>query len=172
MRETRVQSLGREDLLEKEMATHSIILAWKIPWTEKPGRLQSMGLQRVIHDWETSLSLFTFIFWLLSSTQTEMKNWQEEKGDWRYILLHKRENKESTAFTEQKDMLPYHVEKCQCRNKGANNYVVFIWGSSLLILSGVQHARTSHEHKDYSEMFRWKEIPDLRESISSSVIKI
>ena len=50
MRETRVQSLGREDPLEKEMATHSISLAWKIPWTEKRGRLQSMGLQRVGHD--------------------------------------------------------------------------------------------------------------------------
>ena len=45
MRETQVQSLGHEDHLEKEMATHSSILAWKIPWTEKPGRLQSMGLQ-------------------------------------------------------------------------------------------------------------------------------
>ena len=43
MRETRVQSLGREDLLEKEMATHSSILAWKIPWMEEPGRLQSRG---------------------------------------------------------------------------------------------------------------------------------
>ena len=50
MRETRIQSLGREDLLEKEMATHSSILAWKIPWTEEPGRLQSMGSQRVGHD--------------------------------------------------------------------------------------------------------------------------
>ena len=48
--ETRVQSLGREDLLEKEMATHSSILAWKIPRTEDPGRLQSMGLQKVGHD--------------------------------------------------------------------------------------------------------------------------
>ena len=45
MQETWVQSLGREDLLEKEMATHSSIIAWKIPWTEKPGRLQSMGSQ-------------------------------------------------------------------------------------------------------------------------------
>ena len=45
MRETWVQSLGREDLLEKKMATYSSILAWKIPWTEKPGRLQSMGSQ-------------------------------------------------------------------------------------------------------------------------------
>ena len=50
MRETRVQSLGREYLLEKEMATHSSILAWKIPWTEEPGRLQFMGSQRVRHD--------------------------------------------------------------------------------------------------------------------------
>ena len=50
MWETRVQSLGREDLLEKEMATHSSILAWKIPWTEEPGRLQLMGLQGVGHD--------------------------------------------------------------------------------------------------------------------------
>ena len=45
MRETRVHSLGWEDLLEKDMATHSSILAWKIPWTEEPIRLQSMGLQ-------------------------------------------------------------------------------------------------------------------------------
>ena len=50
MRETWVPSLGREDLLEKEMAIHSSTIAWKIPWTEEPGRLQSMGLQRVGHD--------------------------------------------------------------------------------------------------------------------------
>ena len=50
MWETRVQSLGQEDLLEKEMATHSSILAWKIPWMEEPSRLQSMGSQRVGHD--------------------------------------------------------------------------------------------------------------------------
>ena len=50
MQETWVRSLGREDPLEKEMATHSSTLAWKIPWMEEPGRLQSMGLQRVGHD--------------------------------------------------------------------------------------------------------------------------
>ena len=48
-----VQSLGREDLLEKEMATHSSILAWEIPWTEEPGGLQSMGSQRIGYDWVT-----------------------------------------------------------------------------------------------------------------------
>ena len=55
MQETWVRSLGREHLLEEEMATYSSTLAWKIPWTEEPGRLQSMGLQRVGHDWATSL---------------------------------------------------------------------------------------------------------------------
>ena len=50
MRETWVQSLGWEDPLEKEMATHSSTLAWKIPWTEEPGRLQSMGSHRVGHN--------------------------------------------------------------------------------------------------------------------------
>ena len=50
MWETRVQSLGLEDPLEKGMATHSSILAWRIPWTEKPGGLWSMGSQRVRHD--------------------------------------------------------------------------------------------------------------------------
>ena len=49
MQETQVRSLGREVPLEKEMATYSGILAWKIPWAEEPGRLQSMGLQRVGH---------------------------------------------------------------------------------------------------------------------------
>ena len=57
MRETRVRSLGREDPLEKEMATHSNILAWRIPWMEEPGGLQFMGSQRVGHNWVTSLSL-------------------------------------------------------------------------------------------------------------------
>ena len=59
MRETLVWSLGLEDPLEKEVATHSSILAWRIPWREEPGRLQSMGSQRVGHDWATSLTFFT-----------------------------------------------------------------------------------------------------------------
>ena len=57
MQETWVRSLGQEDPLDKEMATHSNILAWRIPWRKEPGRLQSMGSQRVGHDWATSLSL-------------------------------------------------------------------------------------------------------------------
>ena len=58
MQETWVRSLGQEDPLEKEMATHSSILAWKIPWTEEPGGLRSTGSQRV---GRTRLSDFTFI---------------------------------------------------------------------------------------------------------------
>ena len=64
MWETRVQSLGREDPLEKEVATHSSIPAWRIPWMEEPGGLQSTGPQRVGHDWATSLFI-QFIRWLI-----------------------------------------------------------------------------------------------------------
>ena len=53
MQEIHVWSLGREDALERGIATHSRILAWRIPWTDKPGGLQSMGSQRVRHDWDT-----------------------------------------------------------------------------------------------------------------------
>ena len=57
MRETQVQSLRWEDLLQKEMATHCSIPAWKIPWTEEPSRLQPMGLQRVGHDFTFTLGI-------------------------------------------------------------------------------------------------------------------
>ena len=58
MQDTQVQSLGWEDLLEEEMATHSSTLAWRIPWTEEPGRLQSMGVEKS----QTRLSDLTFTF--------------------------------------------------------------------------------------------------------------
>ena len=54
MQETQVHSLGQEDPLEKRIATHSSVLAWRTPWTEEPGELQSMGLQRVRHDRATN----------------------------------------------------------------------------------------------------------------------
>ena len=60
MQETQVWSLGQEDLLAKEMATHSSTLAWKIPWMEEPGRLYSMQLQRVGHNWVTHLLTFVY----------------------------------------------------------------------------------------------------------------
>ena len=90
MRETRVWFLGREDPLEKEMAIHSSTLAWKIPWMEEPGRLQSMGSQRVGHDWATSFSHgYLGLPWWLSSKKIcllmqEMWVWslvQEDPGE-------------------------------------------------------------------------------------------
>ena len=67
MRETQVPSLGWEDPLEKEMAIHSSTIAWKIPWTKDPGRLQSMGSQRVRHDWATGLYVPIDIFLIVWS---------------------------------------------------------------------------------------------------------
>ena len=69
LRETWVWSPGGEDPLEKEMATHSSIFAWKIPWMEEPDRLQSVGSQRVGHDWATSLS-FHFSLFLIRKNQS------------------------------------------------------------------------------------------------------
>ena len=69
MWETGVQSLGQEDTLEKEMATHSSTLAWKIPWMEEPERLQSMVSQRVRHNWATSLSFSFFLSYKLKYQQ-------------------------------------------------------------------------------------------------------
>ena len=77
IQETWVWSLGREDPLEKEMATHSSILAWKVPWTEEPGGPQSTGLQRVRRDWATENNIYimyiykhTHISQLLSPDQS------------------------------------------------------------------------------------------------------
>ena len=64
MQETEIQLLGLEDPLEEGMATHSSILAWKIPWTEEPGGLQSMGSQRAGHDWATKQLLEIGAGWL------------------------------------------------------------------------------------------------------------
>ena len=81
MRETWVQSLGWEDPLEKEMAPHSTTLAWKIPWMEEPGRLQSVESQRVGHDWATSLSLYTH-----KSRMSFNKSTKERKGTGEYSV--------------------------------------------------------------------------------------
>ena len=77
MQEMQVWSLGREDLLEKEMATHSSVLAWRIPWTEEPGRLQSIGLQRVGHNWATN----TFHFWSLLTKYQQLLSYFNSNCD-------------------------------------------------------------------------------------------
>ena len=86
MRETRVQSLGWEDALEKGMATYSSILAWKIPRTEEPGRLQSMESQRVGHNSETSLS---FTLKDLKKKIEMMKNMQHRQyKSWKALTIY------------------------------------------------------------------------------------
>ena len=78
MWEIRVRSLGQEDPLEKELATHSSILAWKIPWTEEPGRLQSMWLQRVRHDWATNThTWYSSILTNTIITKVDLVTWLE-----------------------------------------------------------------------------------------------
>ena len=79
MQETQVQSLVWEDPLEKRMATHCSIFAWRIPWTEEAGGLQSMGLQRVGHDWATntftcSISWICFFLYLLSFSHCQLRS--------------------------------------------------------------------------------------------------
>ena len=72
-------------VMEKAMATHSSPLAWKIPWMEEPGRLQSTGSLRVGHDWATSLSLFTFMHWRRKWQPTPMFLPGESQGRWSLV---------------------------------------------------------------------------------------
>ena len=99
MQVTQVWSLGWEDPLEKEMATHSSILAWRILWIEEPGRLQSMGSQKFGHNWATSLC-FAFC-----SISTAAAGWESETYTWAFKVFpgkwwgfpHRSVGKESTV---------------------------------------------------------------------------
>ena len=91
---TQVPSLGREDPLEKEVATHSSIFAWKIPWTEEPGRLRSMGLQRVRHSWKwinlpVSLSSVSrkWLLYKLCLYRADQTTWGSQYHEWGPVLL-------------------------------------------------------------------------------------
>ena len=91
MQRTRVQSLDQENPLEKEMATHSSILAWRIPWTEEPGGLQSMGLQRVRHNWTTSLSFLSdignFVIHFVSLLALSVRKISAEFSFWKQLSI-------------------------------------------------------------------------------------
>ena len=84
---TWVQSLGVEYPLEKEMATHSSILPWEIPWTEEPGRLQSMGWQRVIHNLVIKQQQQRFVFFLKEIPQTSFRPQVYRTGFTRFLIL-------------------------------------------------------------------------------------
>ena len=89
MQETQGWSLGRESPLEKEMATHSSILVWRIPWTEVPGGLQPMGSQRVGHSWVTNTNTFAGIYWSwekdISERNRKCKAWRCKKQSIREV---------------------------------------------------------------------------------------
>ena len=105
MQETQVLSLGREDPLEKEMVTHSSILAWRIPWMEEPGGLQSMGLQRVRHNWATSLHFTSLHFRLCAqkSPTGKMTSDPGPKGS-KWINLLDKENVPGRATRNCNDL--------------------------------------------------------------------
>ena len=103
MRETWVRSLGQEDPLQKEMATHSSILAWRIPWMEEPGRLQSMGSQRIGQDWETSL----FLCIEQQASQSERIDMTHQRG--KHTFLWSRIWAGNTSVNSRGDM-------CFCAN--------------------------------------------------------
>ena len=106
MRETWVQSPGWEDPMEKWKATHSSILAWRIPWTEEPGRLQPMGSQRVGHNWATSLLLDA----MTNSTDISLSKLQE--------MVNNREAWHAAVHAVAESKM---TEKLNHHNKNAHN---------------------------------------------------
>ena len=129
MQETWVWSLGQEDPLEKEMATHSSTLAWKIPWTEKPGRLQSMASQRVGHDWATSPSLSFSI----------------QKFCPRLSLTLISPNKAYRTKPERVWLLPYNYSRTKLENTSKNKKILVL--IKIKFRSGSQSKITRHANK-------------------------
>ena len=107
MRETWVWSLGREDPLEKEMAIHSYTIAWKIPWTEEPGSLQSMRSQRVRQDWATSLSLS---LWCMDVELDYKESWVPKNWCFWIVVLEKTLESPLDCMEIQ----PVHSKDDQC----------------------------------------------------------
>ena len=100
--------------MEKAMAPHSSTLAWKIPWTEEPGRRQSMGSLRVRHDWVTSLSLFTFMHWRRKWQPTPVFLPGESQGRQSLVgcRLWGRTESDMTEVTQQQQQ---YTKICKCR---------------------------------------------------------
>ena len=126
MQETWVRSLGWENPLEKEMATHSSTLAGKIPWTEEPSRLQSMGLQRDRHDWATSLSTSLFMWFDLLTAS--WLNEEEKKCPKSWNLQMKGRKKSAHPVGNPRMPLPSHWSTQSLGEK--NKCQLFKWGAA------------------------------------------
>ena len=140
MQETWVRSLGREDPLKNEMATHSSILAWRIPWTEEPGGLQSTGSQRVGHDWVTSLSLSERVSWSLSRDLKEVVYiWEErdasrrERGDSWSVRLKRKMLLEADPARPQR-FFAFYYKWDEKTSQGLNRGVTYSDLESLSLL--------------------------------------
>ena len=142
--------------MEKAMAPHSSTLAWKIPWTEEPGRLQPMGSLRVRHDWATSLSLFTFVHWRRKWQPTPVFLPGKSHG-WRSLVGCSPWGRKDSDMSE---WLHFHFS-LSCIGEGNGNP---LWCSCLKIprdggawwaaVSGVTQGRT--QLKRLSSSSRWK----------------
>ena len=115
MQETWVQFLGWEDPLEKEMATHSSILAWEIPWTEEPGGLQSMELQRVGHDWATEHTRLE----VLNEEGTSRRFWGPVEGNELCVLRHDKSGPQDSDIHTRSQVRPLSA--------GAESYSLFVY---------------------------------------------
>ena len=139
MRETWVWSLGREDPLEKEMATHSSTLAWRIPWMEEPGGLQSMGTKRAGNDWVTSLLHFFYYM-------PRIQKWARRQS----LLFHRRLDPlwEDRALKTPKGNFPHDpVAKTlhsQCKGPRFNP-----WSGNLILHTAtkLQHSHINFKNK-------------------------
>ena len=141
MQETWVLTLGQEDPLEKKMATHSSTLAWKIPWTEEPGRLQSMWSQRVGHDWAT---LLTFIWGAGFPSVSLVKNppaMQEPQETWVQSLGHVEPLEEEMATVFLPGKIPRTEEPGGLQSMGVTNS--WIWLSTHTY---IQHCLVNTHH--------------------------
>ena len=141
MQETWVLTLGQEDPLEKKMATHSSTLAWKIPWTEEPGRLQSMWSQRVGHDWAT---LLTFIWGAGFPSVSLIKNppaMQEPQETWVQSLGHEEPLEEEMATVFLPGKIPRTEEPGGLQSMGVTNS--WIWLSTHTY---IQHCLVNTHH--------------------------
>ena len=116
------------------MAPHSSTLAWKIPWMEEPGRLQSMGSLRVGHDWATSLSLFTFMHWRRKWQPTPVFLPGESQG-WGILVgcrLWSRTESDTTEMTQQQQQQQHRSYINVFKTKGRGNVCQLIMNSKLL----------------------------------------
>ena len=133
MQETRVQSLGWEDTLEKGMASHSSILAWRIPWTEGPFRLQSMGLQRVRHDWVTNThrknnSQFVWKYrrpWMAKTILRKKNSWRNQPS-WLQTILQRYSYQDSMVLAQKQKYKPMEKDR-KPRDKPMHLWTLHLW---------------------------------------------